>query len=70
MRNAVDQLLLFLFVAVYYWMTISIEINGSESNESHISAWVSAEVGFFFIYVEEKLNISFVVIYTLVPILL
>ncbi|XP_060764518.1 adhesion G-protein coupled receptor G2 isoform X6 [Neoarius graeffei] len=26
--------------SVYYWMTISVEVNGSESNESDISAWV------------------------------
>lgn len=26
--------------AVYYWMTINVEVNGAESNESDISAWL------------------------------
>ncbi|XP_053501214.1 adhesion G-protein coupled receptor G2 isoform X2 [Ictalurus furcatus] len=26
--------------SVYYWMTISVEVNGAESNESDISAWL------------------------------
>ncbi|XP_046717249.1 adhesion G-protein coupled receptor G2 isoform X1 [Silurus meridionalis] len=26
--------------SVYYWMTISVDVNGSESNESDISAWL------------------------------
>ncbi|XP_047661166.1 adhesion G-protein coupled receptor G4 isoform X2 [Tachysurus fulvidraco] len=26
--------------SVYYWMTVNVEVNGSESNESDISAWL------------------------------
>lgn len=43
MRNAVEPLLniiFFYFAAVYYWMTVSVEVNGFEYNESDISAWV------------------------------